>query len=806
MNVPSRTQYVSSSRGRLLRTLVIACAMGLAACSSPAEKANKFYEKGMELMQKGELDKARIEFRNALQIKDDMTPAWMGLAQIAEKKGNWEDLYGLLNKVVDHDPKNLDAQLKLGRLLLAAGQMDKAMAASEAALALDKNNASVLALHAAVLYKLDNKKGAVDEANAALAKDPNNIDALVVLATERLAAKDAGKAIEYLDLGLKQNEKNLALQLIKVQALESMANLDSAEAIFRKLISFYPDARPIRHILARFYLSHNRKDAAEAEYRAIAAEHPADVDAKLDVVRFVGGVKGPAAAIQELEGLIAKDAGNFKLQFALVGLHQAQNNQKAAEDLLRAIAGKAGDSQDGIKAKGMLAAMLMAKGDRQQAQALVKEVLAKDQRNEQGLLLKAGMDIADRNLDQAIADLRTILRDTPDSPRALLMLAQAHELSGSAELAQEHYLKAFQAGKFAPQFGLPYGQFLLKKGQAARAEEVAEDMLRASPNNVPAMTMLAQAKLSKGDFAGAQAVADDLRKQGDKGKVSGQITGTIQAARKNYGESIASFKQAVEAAPGDAQPMVGLVRTYLRAGKIDEALAFLNSVVRANPGNTNAQLLLGRLNAQKGDAAAAANAFKTVIGQQPKASVGYVNLASLYLRAGQPAEADKVIAQGLAAIPGDFSLRVTQAGAHELAHRYDDAIVIYEQLLKERPQSDVVANNLASLLSDYRSDKASLNRAYEIAQRFRRSEIPQFKDTLGWISYKLGKGDEAVSLIGEAAKLLPDQSVMHYHLGMSYIAVNNKDAAKKELEKALALNQGRNTAEAEQVKRALQGL
>lgn len=280
------------------RTLAVACIVALAACSSPEDKARKFYEKGTALLEKGDPDKARIEFQNALQIKEDMTPAWFGLAQVAERKGDWERL-GFLNKVIDRDPKHLDAQLKLGRLLLAAGKLDRVLAISDTTLALAKDNADVLAFRAAVLYKLDNKAGAIEQANAALAKDPNNVNALVVLATERLVAKDGEKAIEYLDRGLKVNEKNIALQLIKVQAFESLAKTESAEGVFRRLIALYPGTRQLRHILAQFYLSHDRKDAAEAEYRAVMVENPNDVAARLDVVRFVNAVKGPKAAMRE---------------------------------------------------------------------------------------------------------------------------------------------------------------------------------------------------------------------------------------------------------------------------------------------------------------------------------------------------------------------------------------------------------------------------------------------------------------------------------------------------------------------------
>lgn len=806
MIFPSRGNDMGTGISWVTRVIFVALMLVLAGCSSPTEKANRFYEKGAALLEQGDLVKARIEFQNALQIKSDMTSAWYGLAQIAEREGDWEKLFRLLNKVVEQNPKHLQARLKLGRLLLAAGELDKALAASDATMALAKDDASVLALRAAVLYKLDDKPAAVKQANAALERDAANIDALAVLASERLAAGDANMAIEYLDRGLKVNEKNIALQLIKVQALESLANLDSAETVFRKLIAFYPDIRALRHILAQFYLSHGRKDAAEAEYRAVMTENPADVEARLDLVRFVNAVKGPKAATQELETLIAGDPDNSELKFALAGLHQSQKNSAAAEAIFRHIIGKAGKDGEVIRAKGLLAASLLTGGDRKAAQKLVDEVLKEDQRNEQGLLLKAGMAIDDRKLEQAISDLRTILRDVPDSSRALLLLARAHELSGSPELAQEHYLKAFQASKLASPFGVAYGDFLLKRGQAARAESVAEDVLKVSPGDVPAMKMLAQARINKGDWVGAQTVADELRKHGGKEKSAEEILGAMHAARKNYAESITAFRRAFDAAPAEVQPMVALVRSYVRAGKTGEAIAFLDSVVQASPRNINARLLQGQLYAMQGNTAAAVGAFRVVIGLQPEVPAAYVGLANMHMRQGRLDEAGKAITEGLAAVPGDFSLNLAQAEVHEMAGRFEEAIGIYEQLYRQRPNADVVVNNLASLLADHRSDKASLNRAYELAQRFRRSDIPQFKDTLGWAAYRLGKASDAVALIKGAVKQLPDMPAFRYHLGMSYLALNDKAAARRELEKSLALGGEKKFPEADKAKLALNGL
>lgn len=787
-------------------TLFAVCFIGLAACSSPAEKASKYYEKGLALMEQGDLLKARIELQNALQINPDLTAAWFALAQIAEQQGDWEKLFGLLNKVADHDPQHLETQIKLGRMLLAAGRLDRALAASDFTLGLAPNNAEVLGLRAGVLYKMDDKAGAITQANAALVISPDNIDALVVLATDRLAANDAEKAIEYLDRGLKVNDKNIALQLIKVQALESMAQTDSSEAIFRKLIALYPETRALRHTLAEFYLIHGRADAAEAEYRSIAAENPGDIQARLDVVRFIGSIKGQEAARQHLQEMIADDAGNNELSFALAAMQQAQGDQRAAEAVFRSIIERSGDTPDAVKAKGLLAGVLLLNGEKPAAQSLIDEVLAGDQRNEQGLLLKASLAIDARQLDQAIADLRTILRDSPNSPRALLMLAKAHELAGAAELAQENYLKAYEVGKPVVQFGMAYAEFLLQRGQMARAEIVATEILQAEPNHVPAMKLLAQARINQGNWSGAQVVADQMNEMPGQERVADEIRGTIFAGRKDYSESIAAFRRVYDAAPAEVQPMVALVRSYLQAGRVNEAIDFLHPVIQVSPGNASALLLLGELHVVNKDDAAAAQAFQQVISLQPEQAAAYINLANLSMRAGRIPEAEQVINQGLAKSPGDFELLMARAGIFEVSGRVDQAVTAYEALHKDYPGSDVAVNNLASLLSEHSAEQASWVRAYELAQRFRRSDVPYFKDTLGWASYRLGKVEEGVLLIKDAIRQLPEQPVFRYHLGMSYVALNKKEQARTELERALELSQANSFHDVERVREALEGL
>ena len=87
-----------------------------------------------------------------------------------------------------------------------------------------------------------------------------------------------------------------------------------------------------------------------------------------------------------------------------------------------------------------------------------------------------------------------------------------------------------------------------------------------------------------------------------------------------------------------------------------------------------------------------------------------------------------------------------------------------------------------------RNDKESFNRAYNLAKRFKQTEIPQFADTYGWACYQIGKHVEAYKALSYALEKLPNQYIIYYHLGMNELARNNSKAAKANLKTARELS------------------
>jgi len=777
------------SSGKINLALVLAASLFLAACESPEQRAQNYYEQGIKFFEEGNLVKAKIELRNALQIDKKLAPAWFALAKIDEKKRDWRAVVKSLTNVVSLDPKHVQANLKLGNLYLLGGDTATALKFSDTSFELAPENAEVLALRAAVLFKLNDGKRAKAAATKALEIDPKNVGAVIVLAAGSMKSGDAAKALEIVESGLKQNGRDIGLHLFKIRALEVLKDNQGIETAFKKLVELYPKTASFQQALARFYLQQGDKGKAEQEIRNIAAKNLDDFTAGINVVRFVGSLRGVEAAQKELEGIIAKGGNTYKYQLAMAQLYTSQSEPDKALSLLRKLVEQEKSTENEIPAKIQLSRLLLATKNTKEAEDLIENILRKDEKNISALMLRASTRLGQNKLDAAIADLRAVLSEEPRSIPALLLLSRAHELSGSIELADERLAVAAKTANYTPNVGLRYVQFLAKRGFFERAEDVAQEVLTRNPNNIQALTVMAQMKLRSQDWIGAEEISEKIRKLDSKNRVSKQILGASLGGQQKFNASIEVLREAYNETPNAIQPMTSLIQAYVRGNKIKEAEKFLDAVLEADPKNAGAHILRGRLylvtkQAKKGEAS-----FEAAIAAQPTSVIGYRALTGLYLGQRKFDKANELLQQGLEKITGreSFVLRLLYATVLEQTGKIEDAIAQYEKLIEQQPGSTVVSNNLASLYSETRSDEKSLDRALVLSRQFRNSKVPQFKDTLGWTYFRRGEYSTAIPLLQEAALGLPNNSLVRYHLGMSYLENKQNKEAAKELEKALEL-------------------
>jgi tetratricopeptide (TPR) repeat protein len=495
--------------------------------------------------------------------------------------------------------------------------------------------------------------------------------------------------------------------------------------------------------------------------------------------------KGPAAAEQEILALINAGGDVFRYQLALAQLNFARDKADDAIALLNKLISTDSSAEHAQMARVNLAEIYRNQKKSDAAAAVVADILKADARNISGLKLRAAMRIDSGQFEGAIADLRQALNDQPQSADLMVMLAIAYERSGSIDLADKQFADAVRVSNLNPQVTLNYTAFLQRRSNLAHAEDVLTDVAGRWPENVEVLSALAQVRLARQEWTGAQEVAQIIKRIGSNPVLGDELLGAALAGRNKNDESIVALQNAYQAQPNATQPMYALVRAYLRAQKPDQAIGFLQSVLKASPSNAEAYVLLGSVQLTMKSSDEARKSFMAAIAKQPANVVGYRALADYYIAQKNYDEALKAINAGLKQQPDSFGLHQALAGILEQSGNYDGAIAEYESLLSKDPGSMVVANNLASLLSDHRTDKASLDRAVQLATMLQKSPLPQFKDTLGWVRYREGDYKAALPLLDDAATALPN-ALVHYHLGMAYLSTGQPAKASEQFKLALA--------------------
>jgi len=763
---------------------VVLVALQLVACGSPEERAQRYYESGMKLLAAHENYKAAVEFRNALRLKKDLLPAWRGLAETVEATNNLRDLIPVLRSILDLAPKDDVTRLKLAKLLLIEGGANQALKLVNDISEPDTNNADLLALKAVIYFKLKDTDTAIRDAQAALKIAPQNVDALVVLAADRLANNDPNGALQYLSSASQFQPNDLGVQLYQLRIYQQLKDFPKLEALLKSLVERYPQNVELRKQLVNLYLTQHRPEDAENELRTITAADPKNSQAGLDLIRFLYSVKGPAAARDELVARINAGGEIFPYQLALAEFDFDQGNAGQAFLLLQKLSDSSPSAQ-ALTAKIMSAELNLRQKNTDVAEEIVDDVLAKDQRNVEALKLRASIRLNDNQMDAAIADLREALNEQPRATDLMLMLATAYERNGMIDLADKQFADAMKASNFNPTVGLDYVAFLQRRGGNDHANEVLTELSNRWPNNTQVLSALAQVRLSRRDWAGAQEIAEAIKRVGNTGDIADQILGAALLGEHKYDASITAFQNAVAAAPSAAAPMVNLVTALLNAKQTDKAISFLQSTLKDNPNNVQAYILLGNIQVSNNAPDQAEKNFQAAIASQPKNYAGYQALANLYIRQNKVDAALDTIRSGLKEQPESSNLHLALATILESKQDYEGAIAEYEYLLKQQPGSLVAINNLASLLADHRTDKASLERAQSLALSLRDSQVAQFKDTLGWVYNRQGDFKASVPLLEEAAAALPGSALVHYHLGVTYIGIGQIAKASDQFKQAL---------------------
>ncbi len=757
----------------------------LAACGSSERSSASYLENARELFAAGDLVKAKLEVRNAVQLQPRNAEARYLLALINEQEQDLRGMLGNLQLALDADPDLVDARVKLGSYYVVGRLAPEAREAVDKALQLAPDRADVRVLSARVLLLEGDPGKALEETQLALSLDPANREAVSLTALLTARAGDVDGAMRILDAGVETvAEADVQrLRQNRISILAEAGQRDRATAELEMLVADYPDTLGYQVELAEVYLRVDRVDDAEALMRELIAREPDNPDWRIQLAGLLVRQGRADDAEASLKQAVAEQPDFMPLQLALGGFYDSAGKVDEAMAVYAAIAEAVPRTTDGLAARNRMAVLNVGTND-ELAREIVAGVLADAPDNVDALLLRAALRIQADELDGAISDLRLALVRQPASTRALLGLARAEVLNGNPVLAEDTYRRVLVVEPANSEATRELAVLVGNRGDAAEAETLLRRALRIEPGNPDASRNLVKALLAQQDFSAAEAEARRMLGQGEDSGVTDYQLGLALEAQQSTDQAIAAYKEAIAKAPTVDAPLINLVRLLISSGRADEAETYLQNHLEQNPEHLQARLLLAEVYLSQGRLDASEAVYREVVAQHPDTVRAYLGLAGLF-----PAESEQRLAaldEGYARNPGNVELGLALGSTYEKRQDYEQAIQTYDSAL-QATDNDIIANNLAALLLDFRSDTGSYKRALTIASRFegREQRHPLNLAVLGWAYYRNGDYSKATRYLEQAVARAQQLPQLRYYLGMAYLDNNNPVGARQELKIAV---------------------
>ena len=776
--------------GKTVFTLLAAAScIGLSACTSKAQRIESGLRKGAQYVANSEWDKASVEARNVLQIDAKNAGAFLIAAEVEDGKGNFRNAFANYSKVVELQPLSIDGRLGVARILLLSGDVDKAQPLIDGVLGAEPQNARAQALQVAALARQGKKVEALAGADRIVKSGlPLAADSSLLLAGLYFNVQAYEPALAVLDRAIVTDPKDTRLPQMAAEIAQSAPATGpvAARAVdyYAKAATAMPQSDSVWRDWAAMHARRNELAQAEKVLRDAARAAPDSSPRQVMLLSFLGQYRDKAQAEKEFKSAIDAHSRDFDIRFAYADFLRAQNRRDDAAAVLQAIIDDSKAAPSGATARGQLAALDMEAGKNEQARSLLAELLKANPRDATGLLLRGRLELADGDARAAVIDLRAAAKDKPGSTEIATLLARAHRMGGDPQLAREALADVVKFNPDDARAHLVLAADMAQTREYASALPEIDAALKLDPRNVGAYQMKVEMALLSGNTESAEATARAAQSQFP---VPGRLLlGRVLEQEKKPALALAQFDEAARLAPTEPQPIVAAVALLTAQRQFPAARARIDALQKANPNSGLAREMRGELGLAMGDLPLAATNFSELV-EMPGAPVSaFKNLATVKAARQDIEGALTTLQRGEQAHPGDTTLAAARAEYVGRAGRIDESIAIYEQILRTAPGNELAANNLAYVLAQAKRDPTSLDRALKLANRFAGSNEPGYVDTLGLVQYRLGRYDEAATLLERARGLAPNDPNVELHYGMALYKKGDVQAGADLVRKALA--------------------
>jgi putative PEP-CTERM system TPR-repeat lipoprotein len=574
-----------------------------------------------------------------------------------------------LTQALKGAPNRLLTRQMLAQAYLRGGQPERSIEVLQPILDQARPDARSLALAGeAYLQAGDAKRSEEAYARAAKAA-PDDTRLRTSLAVSQLARGGGNnpQALQTLE-GLAADDKgaraDLAIISAKLRANDIAGALKALDALQKK----QPDRPLAYHLRGRVQLSQNDRAAARASFEQALSKDAVYFPAVASLAALDAAEGKPENAKKRLEALVQADPSSYQARLALAELAARGGAPSAEVTRLLSEAAKANASEP--RPHIALVTHLLNIGDNKAAITAAQNAAAALPDNAEVLQTLGRAQLMGGDAQQALVSFRKLVSMQPKRPAPLLALAEAQAYSKDWDEAARSLRRALelqpdllpakralvvlgiQRGK--PQDGLPAAREIQKSSPGDATGYMLEGEIQVASKNwdgaaaafrtaiqkagapTEAATKLHQVLLAAGKRPDAERFATDWQKDKPKDVAFRYYLGDYAMAQNDLAGAEAYYRAVLDINPQHALAMNNLAWLLVRQGK-PGALALATKANELAPGRAPLLDTLATAQAAEGQLKEAVETQKRAVALAPQDPSLKLNLARLYLKAGNKA-------------------------------------------------------------------------------------------------------------------------------------------------------------------------
>lgn len=609
--------------------------------------------------------------------------------------------------------------------------------------------------------------------------------------------KKFDEAYIHLKNALQQDPENLAAKILMGQVLLINGNTVAAEAEFYEALADGADINLIAEPLGNALLFQNK-------YEQILQFNDTAKLTGQSKIKWLQIRATACVRINQLDCAIAAYNDSLALdpahQMSFNGLASVALFTKdtiAADTYLSKALSISDQDPITLRLKGQLA---QAQGNNREAIEYYQRSLAMDSNNTVTLRRLADLYLAEDNFDSAQGFMEEILVKTPNDPMAILLSSWLENKDKDTLHSNEkldmlsEIMSNLTPDNIAEQPELLYiaGLTAFLHGNAEQASNRFSEYLLHRPNDMQAVILLARTFLMTQQEKQAMLVLEKHESALIENVDAALLLGNLYLQQNRAFKAEKLLHQLESRYPGDNKLSLFRVNLMAARGKLNEALAMMDSKYQQNSNNTTFLFTYSMLNLQangfdkalKGveqlltlspDSAAfynlkagieirqnnlkeAERSVRRAIDIAPTMFAAQYNLAVILSKQRQLQKSNDIIDELLALVPTHTQTLLLQAHNLLLNEKVTDAQAIYSNILDINPKQTYARTKLTQLLEQ----NNQLNDALYHIDRLLIDDFdnPEYLLIKSRILIKLNKTDEAKKNIGIAQHFTADNPAL----------------------------------------------